>query len=147
VLWTGRDFSIIDFEGEPMRSLGERRLKRSALMDVAGLLRSLQYASAAGIDELAQRGAVPVEGDEHDRLRRWADFWRQRAEAAFLAGYLATITPPIVPDDDHAVRILLDAWLLQKASYELAYELNNRPDWVTIPLRGITALLDAPAGA
>jgi len=144
VLWTGRDFCIIDFEGEPMRALGERRLKRSALMDVAGMLRSLQYASAAGLHELAQRGVVTTAGDEHERLRRWSDFWRRRAEAAYLAGYLGTIHAPIIPDDDVALRVLLDAWLLQKASYELAYELNNRPDWVNIPLRGITALLDAP---
>ncbi len=144
VLWTGRDFVIIDFEGEPMRPLSERRLKRSALMDVAGMLRSMQYAKAAGLLGLAERGAVPTEGVAAQRIEQWANHWRISASAAFLHGYLAVIKDPIVPtDDDNALRIMLDAWLLQKASYELAYELNNRPDWVAIPLDGITELLDA----
>ena len=143
VLWTGRDFCIIDFEGEPMRALGERRLKRSALLDVGGMLRSLQYARAAGMQGLAARGAIPDEGAAFERLSLWADHWLASAQAAFLAGYLSTIEEPIVPKTDRtALKILLDAWLLQKASYELAYELNNRPDWVAIPLDGITSLLD-----
>jgi maltose alpha-D-glucosyltransferase/alpha-amylase len=148
VLWTGRDFVIIDFEGEPMRPLGERRLKRSALMDVAGMLRSIQYASVAGLRELVHRGTITPEGGgggQYKAFEGWARYWKCWVESAFLGAYLEHARPPLVPEDPDHQRILLDAWLIQKAAYELAYELNNRPDWVRIPLEGIMELLGEPA--
>ncbi|MAY74390.1 MAG: maltose alpha-D-glucosyltransferase [Phycisphaerae bacterium] len=143
VLWTGEDFFIIDFEGEPMRTLGERRLKRSPLSDVAGMCRSLDYAAFAGLNALVERGMVESRDEQMSRL---ADFWSVNARAAFLRGYLNAAEAPLVPADRGAIELLLDAWTLHKAAYEVDYELNNRPDWVSIPLRGILGVLDeAPA--
>ena len=141
VLWTGRDFVIIDFEGEPMRPLGERRVKRSALLDVAGMLRSFQYASAAGLRELVDRGTITSDGPEYPTFEGWARYWQQWAEGSFLGSYLEHARPPLVPEDRDHLGLLLDAWLIQKAAYELSYELNNRPDWVSIPMRGMMELL------
>ena len=149
VLWTGRDFVIIDFEGEPMRPLGERRLKRSALMDVSGMLRSIQYASVAGLRELVHRGTIAPEGGGATQYRAfegWARYWKSWVESAFLGAYLQHAGPGLVPENPDHQRILLDAWLIQKAAYELAYELNNRPDWVRIPLEGIMELLGPASG-
>jgi predicted trehalose synthase len=118
---------IIDFEGEPARSLPERRQKRSPLRDVAGMLRSFAYvASAARI----QRG-VEAPAD-----------WEQRAREAFLSHYLEHVEPSLLPPGEAAVRNLLSVFELEKAIYELRYELDNRPDWVTIPVAGITRLLE-----
>ncbi len=144
VLWTGRDFVIIDFEGEPLRPLGERRLKRSALLDVSGMLRSFQYAAATGLRELANRGTIAEEGPQFSTFAGWGKYWQQWVEGQFLGAYLEHAEPPLIPEDPRHLRLLLDAWLIQKASYELAYELNNRPDWVRIPMEGIMELMDSP---
>ncbi len=144
VLWTGRDVVMIDFEGEPMRPISERRLKRSALMDVAGMIRSFQYAAHEGVREQVQRGAIPAEGDEAHRFGEWAAWWRGQVQAAFFRGYLEHIKPPIIPAEESHARLLLDVWLLNKAAYELTYELNNRPSWAPIPMNGILELLDRP---
>lgn len=143
VLWTGRDFSIIDFEGEPMRPLEERRLKRSCLSDVAGMLRSLHYAAESGLRNLAERGGIS-DAEETSVPRTWADAWVFCAQAAFLRGYLQHIREPLIPGQGREILPLLEAWTLQKAAYEVGYELNSRPDWVEIPLRGILAILDTP---
>jgi maltose alpha-D-glucosyltransferase/alpha-amylase len=138
VLWTGRDFLIIDFEGEPSRSLAERRRKASPLRDVAGMLRSLDYAAGA---------ALRADHHERDRaaLEGAARAWTERTSAAFLAGYYAAAEgTPIVPARADDRDLLLRAFLLEKVLYEIAYELNNRPDWVAIPLRGLRALEAAP---
>ncbi|MEX1162915.1 MAG: maltose alpha-D-glucosyltransferase [Nitriliruptor sp.] len=145
VLWTGRDLVIIDFEGEPARPLGERRLKRSPLRDVAGMLRSFQYASHSALRFQVERGAVTPDRDAYDELRGWLAAWNRWVSAGFLRGYLDTAADrSFVPDDPAHTAILLDAFLLEKAIYELGYEMNNRPEWVDIPLTGIAEVLDAP---
>jgi len=142
VLWTGRDFVIIDFEGEPARPLGERRLKRSPLRDVAGMLRSYQYATDSALRFQEERGAVTRDRPNHDELRGWLDYWHRWVSAGFVNGYLdAAGGASFLPADPEHTRILLDAFLLEKAIYELGYELNNRPEWVDIPLRGIADVL------
>jgi maltose alpha-D-glucosyltransferase / alpha-amylase len=143
VLFTGRDFVIIDFEGEPARPLGERRLKRSPLRDVAGLLRSLQYATASTLSDQVERGLVTVGQPNHATLTAWLQWWLDWSSAAFLAGWLETAGPEaFLPTDPEHTRHLLDAFLIEKALYELGYEMNNRPGWVGIPLAGIFGVLD-----
>ncbi|WP_052667796.1 maltose alpha-D-glucosyltransferase [Nitriliruptor alkaliphilus] len=145
VLWTGRDLVIIDFEGEPARPLGERRLKRSALRDVAGMLRSFQYASHSALRFQVERGAVTPERESYEELRSWLAVWNRWTSAGFLRGYLTTAAGHgFVPDDPDHTAILLDTFLLEKAIYELGYEMNNRPEWVDIPLTGIAEVLGDP---
>jgi maltose alpha-D-glucosyltransferase/alpha-amylase len=140
VLYTGMDFVIIDFEGEPLRPLSERRLKRSPLRDVAGMLRSFNYASQTALFEQADAGLVAPE--RFETAEKWTKVWTAWACAGFLTGYLNTLgDSPIVPADRDEQRAMLDSFLLEKAVYELSYELNNRPDWVRIPLRGILELM------
>jgi trehalose synthase-fused probable maltokinase len=128
-LYADGDWVVLDFEGEPARPLAERRRKRSALRDVAGMLRSFAYAASA--IEL-QRGVPAPEG------------WEQRAREAFLDGYFKTVDPSLLPPGQAATEQLLSIFELEKAVYELRYELNNRPDWVQIPVAGILRLLEAP---
>ncbi|HEY3184876.1 MAG TPA: phosphotransferase [Gaiellaceae bacterium] len=125
-LWADDDWVILDFEGEPARSLPERRRKRSPLRDVAGMLRSFAYVATAA--EL-QRGFEPPEG------------WEGRAREQFLEGYRATVDQSLVPAGA-AMDKLLSVFELEKAVYELRYELNNRPDWVRIPVAGIVRMLE-----
>jgi maltose alpha-D-glucosyltransferase/alpha-amylase len=147
VLFTGRDFVIIDFEGEPARPLGERRLKRSPLRDLAGMLRSLQYATASTMEDQVERGLVTPDQPNHDHLATWLDWWHDWAAAGFLSGYLDTAEgQAFLPADPDHTRLLLDAFLLEKAVYELGYEMNNRPAWVGIPLAGIAQVLDHSEG-
>ncbi len=143
VLWTGRDYVILDFEGEPALPVGERRLKRSPLRDVAGMLRSFHYAGHVGVRRLVEQGAASPE-DAEGELAAAADWWGTWAGVAFLRGYLATMPDGVLPHTDAEVARLLDAYLLEKTLYELTYELNNRPDWVTIPLRGVATQLLTP---
>jgi maltose alpha-D-glucosyltransferase/alpha-amylase len=136
VLYTGSDFMIIDFEGEPTRSLYERRLKRLALRDVAGMLRSFSYASQAALK------AMDVPAERMQRMEAWARFWVDCVSAAFLKSYLATTgSASFVPQAQDDLELQLTTMLLEKALYELRYELNSRPDWVRIPLRGILDLI------
>jgi maltose alpha-D-glucosyltransferase/alpha-amylase len=145
VLWADGDFTILDFEGEPARTIEERRAKQSPLKDVAGMLRSFHYAAYAGLFAFTQGRP----GD-FDRLVPWAELWHRWAAAAFLRAYRWTAAPaPFLPAEPGPFAALLGASMLAKALYELVYELNNRPDWVRIPLRGILSLFDqegAPAG-
>jgi maltokinase len=130
-LHTPRGWVLIDFEGEPARSLPERRRKRSPLRDVAGMLRSFAYvASAAPL----LRGVVPPPD------------WEERAREVFLDGYRATVDPSLIPSGT-AMDKLLQVFELEKAVYELRYELNHRPDWLPIPVAGIVRLLDAEVPA
>jgi trehalose synthase-fused probable maltokinase len=125
-LWADDDWVILDFEGEPARSLPERRRKRSPLRDVAGMLRSFAYAASASS---VQRG-VDAPSD-----------WEDRAREEFLEGYRSTIDATLVPSGASMDK-LLKVFELEKAVYELRYELNNRPDWVRIPVAGIARLLE-----
>jgi maltose alpha-D-glucosyltransferase/alpha-amylase len=146
VLFTGKDFVIIDFEGEPARPLSERRLKRSPLRDVAGMLRSFHYASVAALFREWERG-VSAEA-ERARLQGWARFWQRWVSVSFLSGYLdAAGDAGFLPVGDASRKMLLDVFLLEKALYELGYELANRPDWVQIPVEGILSLLSAEGAA
>jgi maltokinase len=129
---TPRGWVVLDFEGEPARSLPERRRKRSPLRDVAGMMRSFAYAASAS---RILRGVQPP-----------AD-WEGRAREAFLDGYLETVDASLLPAGRQGVEQLLSVFELEKAVYELRYELNNRPDWVGIPVAGILRLLEGePAG-
>ena len=146
VLWTGRDVVIIDFEGEPGRPLSERRHKRSALADVAGMLRSFHYAAFGTLLNPHVGGAVRPE--DVARLEPWATAWYATVGAAFLGAYFeAAADQPFVPRDRAEQVALLELSMLQKVLYELDYELNNRPDWVSIPLRGLLELLGAHSAA
>jgi maltokinase len=127
VLWDGSDWLLLDFEGEPARPLAERRRKRSPLRDVAGMLRSFAYAASAA--ELTRGIDVP-EG------------WEGRARDEFLAGYYERVDRSVVPPRGDATDKLLAVFELEKAVYELRYELNHRPDWVRIPVAGIVRLLN-----
>ena len=141
ILNTGRDLVIIDFEGEPTRPLSERRLRRSALRDVAGMLRSFHYASYGSL--LRSEMGPDIRPEDVDALEGWVRAWNRWVGATFLAGYReATAGATFLPSDDRDWVGLLDAFLLEKACYELTYELNNRPGWVAIPIRGILQLLD-----
>jgi len=144
VLYTGKDFVIIDFEGEPARPLSERRIKRCALRDVAGMLRSFHYAVYATL--FNHRVSVPVRPEDIAALEPWARFWYRWVSAAFLKAYLAEASQvPFLPQGRDELQVLLDAHLLEKAIYELGYELNNRPDWIGIPLQGILDLVGGQA--
>ena len=137
VLNTGADFTIIDFEGEPAKPLAERRRKRSPLRDVAGMLRSFHYAAHSALGTFAEHRAA---------LEPHAERWHERARAAFLSAWVETAAgAPFVPAERAEFARLLDAFLLEKALYEIAYELNNRPAWLGIPLRGAVQILRGPA--
>jgi trehalose synthase-fused probable maltokinase len=123
-----RGWVILDFEGEPARPLPERRLKRSPLRDVAGMLRSFSYAVAGA--RLLRGGSPPED-------------WEARARASFLEGYNETVDHGLLPPGQQASDTLLSVFELEKAVYELRYELNNRPDWVAIPVAGILRLLES----
>ncbi len=140
ILYTGKDFAIIDFEGEPARPLSERRLKRAALRDAAGMLRSFHYAALTSTIEQLRIGALGK--FDFAGMEPWANFWRTWSSWSFLKGYLeAAGHAPFIPKSDNELRILLDAFVMDKAIYELGYELNNRPDWLLIPLLSISQLL------
>jgi maltose alpha-D-glucosyltransferase/alpha-amylase len=143
VLCARGDYFILDFEGEPARPLAERRAKQSPLRDVAGMLRSFSYAAYAALDHFTQRhpGAART-------LEPWALLWQNAVSTEFLAAWRTTVAsaaaldrslPQLAPQPVQADR-LLKAYLLEKALYELLYELNNRPAWVRLPLAGILAL-------
>jgi maltose alpha-D-glucosyltransferase/alpha-amylase len=137
VLYTGKDFVIIDFEGEPARSMTERRLKQPALRDVAGMIRSFHYAAHGNLLLRAAKLGADVE-----YLRHWADLWYSYVSGIFLHGYLKTVADsPVVPKDATECGTLFEIFLLEKAVYELGYELNNRPDWLMIPVRGIEQII------
>ena len=136
VLYTGKDFVIFDFEGEPARPLSERRLKRSPLRDVAGMLRSLDYATATAL----QAGGT-IRPEDVEELKPWAELWFQQVAGWYLQSYRRTMgETPIIPAQDADFERLLMPYTLEKAVYEMGYELNNRPDWLSIPLRGIRYL-------
>jgi maltose alpha-D-glucosyltransferase/alpha-amylase len=137
VLLVKHDFVILDFEGEPARSLADRRAKQSPLKDVAGMLRSFSYAAHAAMFNYLARHP-----DHGDRLAPWARLWEHSTTAEFLRAYRATVDgASFLPSSPEGFRALLDAYLLDKALYEMRYELDHRPAWVNIPALGILSLL------
>ncbi len=141
VLVAQNDFYILDFEGEPARPLAERRAKSSPLKDVAGMLRSFDYAAWAAVTSLAE-----VHPGTGEIVRTLAEAWRQASAAAFLGGYRETIAGcPSYPEDAAEAERLLNLFLLEKALYEICYDAANRPLWVRIPLKGVTSLLELEA--
>jgi trehalose synthase-fused probable maltokinase len=140
VLYTGSDFMIIDFEGEPARPLAERRVKQSPLQDVAGMLRSFHYAAFAPL--LARPTESVISSRQSRKLRNWAEAWSSSATNRFLAQYYETSgAATYLPASSQERTRLLEIYVLAKAIYELGYELNNRPAWVGLPLEGISRLL------
>ncbi|HKY07094.1 MAG TPA: maltose alpha-D-glucosyltransferase, partial [Candidatus Binatia bacterium] len=132
VLFTGKDFVITDFEGEPAQPIGERRSKRSPLRDIAGMLRSFDYAALTAL----RSGDFHTKGIE--TLSAAADCWVFWVSVAFLQSYFdVSRADRFLPASNEEIKSLLNLFLLQKAVYELNYELNNRPDWVALPIRGI----------
>lgn len=139
VLFTGKDFVIIDFEGESAKALSERRLKRSALRDIAGMLRSFHYAvySTLFLHNSVREEDVAL-------LESAADFWYSKVSKVFVKSYVNTIgKAEFLPKTTKELEMLLQIYLLDKAIYELGYELNNRPDWILIPLKGIGQVLNS----
>ncbi|HLF76573.1 MAG TPA: maltose alpha-D-glucosyltransferase [Dehalococcoidia bacterium] len=141
VLYTGNDFVITDFEGEPARSLTERRIRRSPLRDVAGMLRSYDYAVHTALQEQRRSG---LNEEAYAAAAAWGRFWQSSTGAIFLRSYLETMKKAnLLTAPQEEVELLLDVFVLEKAVYELAYELNNRPDWLAVPLQGIIELVQA----
>ncbi|KPJ86270.1 MAG: alpha-amylase [Spirochaetes bacterium DG_61] len=137
IMFTGKDFMIIDFEGEPARPLSERKLKRSPLRDIAGMIRSFHYAVYT-----AFRNHVTSRPEDTSFLKPWTDVWFKTVRGIFLSSYMAsTAGSNLVSSDGSECKILLEAYLLEKGVYELWYELNNRPDWVAIPIAGLLNIL------
>jgi maltose alpha-D-glucosyltransferase/alpha-amylase len=144
VLFTGRDFMIIDMEGEPARTLSERRLKFNAFKDVAGMIRSFHYAvSTRYLEQTALRP------EDAETLEPWVETWFRFVASTFMSGYLRSVDGAgFVPADSDDVKLLLNVFMLEKAVYEIGYEINNRPDWLMIPLHGVKHVvenLDDPA--
>jgi maltose alpha-D-glucosyltransferase/alpha-amylase len=135
ILVTEGDVVILDFEGEPARRLEERRTKCSPLRDVAGMLRSFSYAALTALG-----AATQTRPEDARRLSPWAEFWERWVGAAFLRAYLIATRGAAFLPAPRDLDVLLRAYVLDKALYELAYELNNRPSWVHIPLAGVLQL-------
>ena len=131
------DIFIIDFEGEPRRVHSERRRKAPAARDVAGLIRSIDYSATAALER-----ALKVAPDEQSKLAVALAEWRDRATEAFLTAYReATTNPSLWPADRHAADQMLNFFLVEKAFYEIEYELAHRPDWLRVPLTGMLRIL------
>ena len=136
VLYAGSDWVITNFEGDPYRPLSERRIKRSALRDVATMLRSFHYVSHAALFGDVP-GIVPSR-EAHTQLEKWAKSWYQWVSAIFLADYLkAASSGQFLPQNDEEIRILLGSYMIERALTEIEYELEHRPEWIRIPVHGI----------
>ncbi|HEU4358789.1 MAG TPA: putative maltokinase, partial [Xanthobacteraceae bacterium] len=137
------DVSIIDFEGEPRRSIEDRRRKAPAARDVAGLIRSIDYSVTAALER-----ALKSAPDEHGKLARALEGWREHSAAAFMAAYRSALTDArLWPQSLEAADHLLDFFLLEKAFYEIEYEIAHRPDWLRVPLAGTWRILSPSQGA
>lgn len=145
-LWTGHDIVFIDFEGEPGRPMGERAIKRSPLTDVAGIIRSLDYAGRVALHTSAERGRTGQA--DVGFLERWRQAWTERTQSQYWATYVNTLAGgegedvPLVPADPDDAQLLLDAHVLRKALYEVRYELAHRPGWVGWPLAAVARLIE-----
>jgi maltose alpha-D-glucosyltransferase/alpha-amylase len=133
ILWTGRDVVFIDFEGEPARALSERSIVRNPLVDVAGMVRSFDYAGRVALATELQRGVLPT--SSHDAARSLAGTWIREVTDRFWTEYQArALADELIPTDETDRAVLLDAFTITKALYEVRYELANRPEWVQWPL-------------
>jgi maltose alpha-D-glucosyltransferase/alpha-amylase len=134
VLFTGKDIAILDFGGDPTRSYSERRLKRSPLRDVAGMIRSFHYA--------AYEGFLLKQKDEINKLLPFAELWTHYVSGYFVHAYLQTVDgSTFIPKEKNDLNVILQTYLLEKAVYSLNYELDNRQDLVIIPVRLIQTIL------
>lgn len=139
LLYTGRDFVIIDFEGEPRKSISQRKRKRSPLVDAAGMIRSFHYAAYSV--KLRHTKENPANTEIIDT---WADIWFTFVAGEFIKSYVNhAVKASLVPKDISHLKILLNTYIIEKAVYEIEYELSNRPAWVEIPLYGLKSLIDA----
>ena len=146
ILYTGKDFVVIDFEGEAIRSMSERRMKRSPLRDIAGMLESFYYATRVALQREVDSGLIRAES--LPMMEEWAQFINRWIGAVYIKQYLVFATDAgFLPNTDEELQVLLEAFLLEKAVNELEYELNNRPDWVEIPLQRVLDLLEVTATA
>jgi maltose alpha-D-glucosyltransferase/alpha-amylase len=143
VLFTGRDFVILDFEGEPARPLSERLIKRSPLRDVAGMLRSFHYATYSALAKQQERGVAEPGSADHTALVQAGAYWYAWVTASYLRAYREAAEHADFLPSDEEYATLLEVYLLDKAAYEISYELNNRPDWLHVPLMGLRDLLVA----
>jgi maltose alpha-D-glucosyltransferase/alpha-amylase len=140
VLWTGQDFLISDFEGEPARPLNERRMKHTPILDVAGMLRSFYYVPYAALSRHESNFLAEGVGGTLDP---WIRFWYGWVSSVFLKSYLGIVQrASFWPESPSEFQVLLAAHLLEKTVYEVSYELNHRPDWVRIPVRGVREILE-----
>lgn len=138
VLRTRVDFVILDFEGEPARPIAKRREKQSPIKDVVGMLRSFDYAAFAAVFEATRDRPSDI-----PRLMPWARAWQTWTSVEFLKSYRETVgESPILPRESTDLSAIFRHFTLDKTLYELSYEINNRPDWVRIPLQGILTLID-----
>jgi maltose alpha-D-glucosyltransferase/alpha-amylase len=136
VLFTGSDFVIIDFEGEPARPINERRFKRGSLRDAMGMMRSFSYATEA----VLRSGRVRQE--DAARLLPWAEAWTSWVRSTYLRAYLDALGPsPLLPQTEALKDLLLEFYEIEKTVYEVEYELNNRPEWLSIPLSGLARIV------
>jgi maltose alpha-D-glucosyltransferase/alpha-amylase len=140
VLHTGDDFVLIDFEGEPARPLNERSYKRCPLRDVMGMVRSFNYAT-----ESVLRGGHYRKADVA-LLRPWARAWEEQVRRTYLKAYLETAgAAPFIPKKPEHVDLLLAFYGIEKAIYEIGYEMENRPDWIPIPIAGLRGIMNLEA--
>ena len=138
LLWAGERYVLLDFEGEPARPLAERRAKRSPLVDVAGMLRSYSYAAWSALFRWSDRA-----GEDPHEHTAWATLWESVVVASFLGTYLeAARGAAFLPRDATELGSLLGLFVLDKALYELEYELNNRPGWIAVPVEGLLRIID-----
>jgi maltose alpha-D-glucosyltransferase/alpha-amylase len=148
VLFTGKDFAIVDFEGQARASLAERRVKRSVAKDLASMLRSFHYASLSAFYGFGRSTVAPqaiVRDEDRPRILPWMRFWYTWVTGGFLKGYFETAAgASFVPQTPEEQQILIDAYMLDRALRELAYELQHRPAWSVIPLAGILDILQPP---
>jgi maltose alpha-D-glucosyltransferase/alpha-amylase len=136
ILYTGSDVLITNFEGNPERPMGERRIKRSPLRDIASMMRSFHYVSHAVLFD--QVPGIVLSRDAFPQLERWAVSWYSWVSAIFLKAYLERAgTADILPRSQEERAVLLEAYALEKALFEIEFELTHRPDWVRIPVHGI----------
>jgi len=141
VLYTGKDFVFLDFEGDPHAPMSERSIKRSALRDVAGMVRSFHYAAWTGLHHHVQRGCL--EADCLPRFEPWARLWYRAVALTYLRAYLEKMKgAQALPQSEEELQIMLPAYLLSKAMHEIGDELKHRPDWLHVPLQGVLSLID-----